>query len=503
MRLGSSLEDGTPPERTPISELPSENTVDEDHVIMEASEIVQKQHHPGNLGKVTDNKNFIPGDSRVLVIYASGSIGYKKEGTMFTPAKGFMRDVIRGYPMLNDQAADPKENDFVTPVSHHGKRVRYTLLECDPLMDSASMDMQDWVKIANHVADHYDSYDGFVVLHGIDTVSYTAAALSFMLEHIGKTVIITGGVIPLCEPRTDSLANLIDAVTIAGHFVVPEICIYGSGKLFRGTRTIISNPASFTCYDSPNFPVLGIAEVTIDIEWRLVRQPTSMSPLRLHTLLCSEVALLHMFPGITSAAVKALLAPPIRGVVLRTFGYGNAPNVRQDILHILKQATARGIVVVNTTQCLEGCVADEATNALAQVGVVSGVDMTAECALVKLAFLLGQYKDDISKVRAQIGQDMRGELTVSVVNKFNAGSDEFLSKLSSAMEVNSEGEEEELRDYLNGIVMCNAARTGDLQSIKLLVESDAGWQVDVQDYLLNSHSSSGSIKMILARSVPR
>ena len=400
MRLGSSLEDGTPPERTPIS-VALDSSVDEDAYTSEASYI--KQHHPGNLGKIAteSTKNFIPGDSRVLVLYASGSIGFKKDEAtpgVYTPARGYMKDVIRGYPMLNDQNADAKDDDFITPLSHYDKRVRFSLLECDPLMDSSSMDMCDWVKIANHVADNYDTYDGFVLLHGTDTVSYTAAALSFMLEHIGKTVIITGGVVPLCEPRTDSLTNLIDAITIAGHFVVPEICLYSSGKMFRGSRAIISNPTSFTCYDTPNFPVLGTAGVTIDIEWRLVRQPTTMSPLRLHTQLCSDVALLHIFPGITSTAVKALLAPPIRGVVLRTFGYGNAPNVRKDILHILKQATARGIVVVNTTQCLEGCVADEATNALTRVGVVSGVDMTAECALVKLAFLLGQYKDDVTKV---------------------------------------------------------------------------------------------------------
>eukprot|EP01064_Diplonema_japonicum_P039211 TRINITY_DN9780_c0_g1_i1.p1 TRINITY_DN9780_c0_g1~~TRINITY_DN9780_c0_g1_i1.p1 ORF type:complete len:739 (+),score=164.61 TRINITY_DN9780_c0_g1_i1:97-2313(+) len=485
--LESERDYGTPPDQSSMCIIPSSDpTVSNDPVILEAAFL--KHQHPADLSppKPSEIKNFISGDSKVLVLYASGSVGLQKDETnSYRPCKGNLLQTIKSFPMLYDKGSWSKDDGVLsTPPSYYGKRVHYELKEMDPIIDSACMDMHDWVKLAHEVADEYDKYDGFVILHGTDTMTYTAAALSFMLEHIGKTVIFTGGLVPLCEPRNDSLNNLLDAITIAGHFVIPEVCICYGGKLMRGCRAVKkSSSDSNSLFDSPNCGILGKATLNIDIDWRGVRQPNSMSRLKLHTALCPDVAVLHLFPGITISAVKAVLQPPVRGVVLRTFGSGTAPSVRHDILQALKNAASRGIVIISVSQCMEGTVSLEMGRALMRVGVVPGVDMTVECALVKLSFLLGVCKNGSTEtVSKLLTQDLRGELTVSVADRFNAGSDEFLSKLSSAMDVSSEGEGEDLRDYLNSIVMCNAAQSGDLSSMKMLVESEAGWQVDVQDY---------------------
>eukprot|EP01061_Rhynchopus_euleeides_P006406 TRINITY_DN15452_c0_g1_i1.p1 TRINITY_DN15452_c0_g1~~TRINITY_DN15452_c0_g1_i1.p1 ORF type:complete len:747 (+),score=297.08 TRINITY_DN15452_c0_g1_i1:326-2242(+) len=446
-------------------------------------------HHPADkMGRIkqVETKNFIAGDSKVLLFYVSGCAGMKPntDRSGYSFSKGFLQMQIRETAKLHDpsMSQSEREEEFISPVSYYGKRVKYNVRELEPLMESASMDMHEWVKLAHEIRENYDRYDGFVILHGADTIPYTAAALSFMLENIGKTVILTGGTIPICEPRTDTLNNLIDAITVAGHFVIPEVCVYCHGKLMRATRTVHTSATCFDMFDSPNAPLLGRAGVSVDLDWRNIRQPTALAPLRTYTALCPDVSILHLFPGISLSAVRALLNPPVKGIILRSFGSGNAPLVRHDILHIFKGATESGIIIVNTTQCTEGAVAAETTRALACVGIVAGGDMTVECALVKLSFLLGSFPDDHAKVSSLMGQDIRGEITVPVATRFTASSDEILSKLSSAIRVSSEGEGEELRDYLNNIVVCNAALNGDLESIKVLVESDAGWQVDVQDY---------------------
>ncbi|KAJ9455933.1 L-asparaginase [Diplonema papillatum] len=470
-------------ERTPMIVTPSSDpTLLSDPIIAAAAYL--KHQHPADFLTRPETKNFIPGDARVLVLYASGAVGLKKDGQgYYVPAKSSLRSALKTLPMLHDPDAPQSNAELITPASYYGKRVKYDVREYDPLMDSSSMDMHDWIKLAQDIVDNYEHYDGFVIVHGIDTMTYSASALSFLLEHIGKTVIFTGGLIPLCEPRSDAVLNLVDAITLAGHFVIPEICIYCCGKLMRGSRCVRRATTDFNVFSTPNAPLLGRVGVSIEMEWRNVRQPTSVAPLTLHEGMCSDVAVLHLFPGITIAAVKALLQPPIKGIVLRSFGAGTAPSVRHDVLHAIKAATASGIVIVNTTQSCEGSVdSSEAARLLARVGVVSGGDMTLEGALTKLAFLLAQHKDDPNKVRKRMTQDIHGEISVSVANKFSAESDELLLKLSQLMDVSSEGEGEELRDYLNSMVMCNAAQNGDLASMKMLVESGAGWQVDVQDY---------------------
>ncbi|KAG0339047.1 hypothetical protein BG000_002952 [Podila horticola] len=302
---------------------------------------------------------------------------------------------------------------LITPPSLYGKRIRYSILEYDPLLDSCNMTMTDWVRIATDIEANYQLYDAFIVLHGTDTMAYTASALSFMLEDLGKTVIITGSQVPITEIRNDAIDNLLGALTIAGHFVIPEVSLYFGNKLYRGNRSSKIDAIDFNAFDSPNLPPLVKVGINIDVNWAEVVRPTSLSRFRAHKSMNPNVASLRLFPGITDSTIRTFLAPPIQGVVLETYGAGNAPSTRADLIAALKEANDRGVVIVNCTQCKRGLVTDvyQTGKVLYNAGVIPGNDMTPECALTKLSYLLG-HNLPIPKVREMMTKNLRGELTV-------------------------------------------------------------------------------------------
>ncbi|KAI9300809.1 asparaginase-domain-containing protein [Cunninghamella echinulata] len=284
------------------------------------------------------------------------------------------------------------------------------------------MTMDDWVRIAKDIEVNYEYYDAFIVLHGTDTMAYTASALSFMLEELGKTVIITGSQVPLSEVRNDAVENLLGALTIAGHFVIPEVSLYFGKKLYRGNRTSKISAVDFEAFDSPNLPSLVDVGINIDVRWPLVLRPTQISKFSASTELNPNVATLRLFPGINETTVRMMLAAPTQGVVLETYGAGNAPG-RADLLNALKEASERGVVIVNCTQCRKGLVTDVYATGkqLARVGVVAGADMTPECALTKLSYLLGRIPNNPDRVRQLMTNNLRGELTVRTLQpKFSA-----------------------------------------------------------------------------------
>ncbi|KAF9959766.1 hypothetical protein BGZ72_008797 [Mortierella alpina] len=302
---------------------------------------------------------------------------------------------------------------LITPPSLYGKRIRYSILEYDPLLDSCNMTMKDWVRIATDIEANYELYDAFIVLHGTDTMAYTASALSFMLEDLGKTVIITGSQVPITEIRNDAIDNLLGALTIAGHFVIPEVSLYFGNKLFRGNRSSKMDAIDFNAFDSPNLPPLVKVGINIDVNWSEVVRPTSLHKFRAHKSMNPNVASLRLFPGITDTTIRTFLAPPIQGVVLETYGAGNAPSTRADLIAALKEACDRGVIIVNCTQCKRGLVTDvyQTGKVLYNAGVIPGSDMTPECALTKLSYLLG-HNLPIPKVREMMTKNLRGELTV-------------------------------------------------------------------------------------------
>ncbi|KAI8378619.1 asparaginase-domain-containing protein [Blakeslea trispora] len=389
---------------------------------------------------------------------------------------------------------------LITPVSLFGKRIRYSILEYVPLLDSCDITMSDWARIAGDIKENYQLYDAFIVLHGTDTMAYTASALSFMLEELGKTVIITGSQVPLTEVRNDAVDNLLGALTVAGHFVIPEVTLYFGKKLYRGNRTSKISAVDFEAFDSPNMPALVNIGINIDVKWPLVLRPTHIAKFDVCTKLNPNVGSLRLFPGINDSTIRAFLAPPLQGVVLETFGAGNAP-CRPALLAALKEATERGVVIVNCTQCRKGLVTDAYATGkqLSAIGVVPGADMTPECALSKLAYLLGKTPNNPDHVRKMMTRNLRGELTVrapyqrfsasnnrtnilvNIMMKFSARTKLAARKELELDDINqanadladltmSVEEEMVAQKALAPVLLCSAASSNDLDGLSLLVE---------------------------------
>lgn len=361
--------------------------------------------------------------AHVLVLYAGGTIGMREGGRGYVPSPGYLGEQLEALPQFHDPtvsiAATADVRTFVTPPSREGRRVAFTVKEYDPLLDSSNMGMGDWARIAEDIGRAYERYDAFVVLHGTDTMAYSASALSFMLENLAKTVILTGSQIPLTTARTDALDNLLGALTIAGQFEIPEVCLYFAHKLLRGNRAQKQDASGFDAFWSGNFPPLVEVGIDIHANWERIRRPAE-GPFGVHTAMNPNVAALRLFPGITVETLSNFLRPPLEGVVLETYGSGNAPDRRRDLLDALAEATARGVVIVNCTQCHKGTVnrAYAAGKALAEVGVVPGADLTPEAGLTKLSYLLGKGLSP-EAVRARMTEDLRGELTVGGARRYS------------------------------------------------------------------------------------
>jgi L-asparaginase len=296
---------------------------------------------------------------------------------------------------------------------------RIELLALPELIDSSNVTPADWLRLARLIAHHYADFDGFVVLHGTDTMAYSAAALSFLLEYLGKPVVFTGAQVPVGRTRSDAARNLLTALEIAAArhpcastMRVPEVGVFFNDILIRGTRAKKVESQQFAAFKSENYPPLVRAGINLDFNDKSIRLLPA-APLKVHSRLEEKVAVLRLFPGITAAVVEAMLSVPgLRGCVLETYGSGNAPTAPW-FLACLERAQQRGVFMLNVSQCAEGRVVQgryETSARLASLGVIGGDDITSEAAITKLMFVLGLELPE-ADTRRLLSQDLRGEIS--------------------------------------------------------------------------------------------
>ena len=340
--------------------------------------------------------------SSILIIYTGGTIGMKTDPDTGTLVPFDFSAIYEEFPSLKRLKVDLDVHSLT------------------PAIDSSNVQPKNWIHLSELIREKYDSYDGFVVLHGTDTMSYTASALSFMFENLAKPVVFTGSQIPIGVLRTDGRENLITAIEIAGardtegHPIVPEVSLYFQNHLFRANRTTKRSAEALSAFYSYNYPPLADVGVNISYNRSLIHQPKNYDePLQIGTRFSEGVCVIKLFPGLTEQTLRGILSiEGLKAVVLETYGAGNAPTADW-FLRALEEAIARGMIILNITQCQGGAVAMDLYETglrLQQIGVMSGYDMTIEAAVTKLMYLIGSEAPS-EVVKEQLKVSLRGEFT--------------------------------------------------------------------------------------------
>ncbi len=333
---------------------------------------------------------------KVLIIYTGGTIGMKKTDKGYAPVAGFLAEAIRGIDDMKSSGA---------PL--------WELYEMSPLLDSSDITVKEWNKIATVIYENYSVYDGFVVLHGTDTMAYTASALSFILHGLNKPVVLTGSQIPLSEIRSDGRDNLITSLLIAAEGMANEVCLYFSGKLIRGNRAVKMSADRLVAFDSPNYPHLADVGISIKYNYSALVKPEGKK-FELRPFSDVPIGVLKVFPGIQFGLFESIMTEKLSGIVLETFGAGNIPSDSGSLIPIISRAFESGTVITVCSQCPSGTVslgAYETSSALKAAGAVSGFDMTTEAAVAKLYYLFSLGLS-VEEIKSYMEQNLRGEITV-------------------------------------------------------------------------------------------
>ncbi|MBQ2686308.1 MAG: asparaginase [Clostridia bacterium] len=333
---------------------------------------------------------------KICLLHTGGTIGMIKSERGYTPREGYLETLLESIP------------DLSAPSMPY-----FELVELEPLIDSSNMSVSGWNKIAREVADRYDAYDGFVILHGTDTMAYTASALSFMLDGLSKPVILTGSQIPLCEVRSDGRDNLITSLLMASDGIVNEVALYFGGRLLRGNRSTKMSADGLLAFDSPNYPYLATAGIGIKYNKSAFAKRSKSEEFSLRLFEEIPIGVLKVFPGMSFTLFDSVISERLKGIVLETFGSGNVPSENNTLLPIIKKAFDNGAIVTVCSQCPQGTVALGAyasSSPLKAAGAVSGFDMTTEAAVAKLYYLFSMGYS-AKEIKSKMEKDLRGELS--------------------------------------------------------------------------------------------
>ena len=397
-------------------------------------------------------------EPRVLVIYTGGTLGMVKSDEGYVPKPDFLENYMKSHPSMcdleytNKRKVEGEGNEgsamewIYTAETLFGKRVKYNILEFKELIDSSNMCIKNYIQIGEVIEKNYFEYEAFIILHGTDTVAYTAAILSFMLENLKKTVIVTCAQIPLTEIRNDADLNILTSLCIAGSYHLPEVVVCFNNQVFRGNRTSKLDINSFSAIQSPNLRPLCELGVKVKFRWYYVQNTCGLAPFKVWKKLDNGIIIITMHPYLTKESFEAQFAMNPKAVILQTYGAGNMSDDQPMILEIIKDQVKKGTIFVNLSQCNQGAVSDiyKTGRELKKLGVIPGSDMTIECALAKLSYLLGKGFP-AHRIKEYIGKSIRGELTEDV------GSEESSEEAYVKMAAKNITEEQHTQDIFHPI----------------------------------------------------
>uniref|UniRef100_A0AAY4A7V7 asparaginase n=1 Tax=Denticeps clupeoides TaxID=299321 RepID=A0AAY4A7V7_9TELE len=460
------------------------------HTSLHRSAMGQQGRRRRLSSSASDPAEVSPGaEARVLVINTGGTIGMMYHDNVLSPEPNALVKALKKLPILHDELYTqqtrlydhygPSENTLVLPLSKQNKRIVYTVMEYSPLLDSCNMTTDDWASIGKDI----ELFAKVFVLHSKNY--YFVLLLD----------------VPIYEMRNDGRDNLLGALLIAGQFVIPEVCLYFHHKLYRGNRVTKVDAGSFNAFSSPNLAPLANAEVDIKINWDTVWRANTTAKFTVSTEMNRNVGLLRLFPGITAETVRAFLQPPMEGIVLETYGSGNAPNNRPDLLAEFRKATERGVVIVNCTQCLRGSVTTSyATGkALCDAGLMPGCDMTPEAALSKLSYVLARKNLSLQQKKKMLSRNLRGEMIADLEGaKLTLSDSRFIQIIAKSLSISCKEELEAIRDALNPTLACAAAKIGDIEALEAIREM--GSSLSMADYdgrtPLHIAACEGNLKVV-------
>lgn len=340
-------------------------------------------------------------ETSLLIIYTGGTLGmmYDQVKKVLVPFK--FENILENIPEIRRLKASLTVLPFQNPI------------------DSSNIYPEIWIELAKKIHQHYSEYDGFIIIHGTDTMAYSASALSYLLENLTKPVIFTGSQLPIGAARTDARENIITSLEIASakkddKAIIQDVCIFFNNFLLKGNRAKKVESTHFDAFESPNYPYLAEAGINIDYNWTALSKHTKLGGIKLHTSLNSEIGILKLFPGIGESMVKSITnAAGLKALILETYGSGNAPTSKW-FIEAIHEAINNGIIVLNISQCYKGFVSQgryETSRKLKEIGVISGADLTIEAAITKLMFLFGQYSDN-ETITKNLLISLHGEMTM-------------------------------------------------------------------------------------------